>query len=46
MISTHFSFCNSKKVRFIKEQQTKGFSSGLGLKTPLTKVSVLVIILF
>ena len=38
--------CNSKKSKFIKEQQAKGLLSNLGLRTPLNKIPVLGDILF
>ena len=36
----------SKKSRFIKNQEAKGLSSNLGIKTPLSKVPLLAEILF
>ena len=36
----------SKKSRFIKNQETKGLLSNLGIKTPLSKVTILGDILF
>ena len=33
--------CGSKKSRFIKEQQSMGILSNLGIKTPLSKVPLL-----
>ena len=41
MIQTNCAICNSKKSRFIKEQQAKGLLSNLGIKTPLNKVPLL-----
>ena len=38
--------CGSKKSRFIKNQETKGLLSNLGLRTPLSKVLLLGDILF
>ena len=38
--------CNSKKVRFIKEQEASGLLGSLGLKTHLTKIHLLGDILF
>ena len=32
------AICDSKKSKFIKEQQAKGLLSNLGLKTPLNKI--------
>ena len=40
------AICGSKKSRFIKDQEVKGLFSNLGVKTPLSKVSVLGDILF
>ena len=41
MIRSNSTICNSKKSRFIKEQQAKGLVSNLGIKTPLNKVPLL-----
>ena len=38
--------CDSKKSRFIDNQEPKGLLSDLGLKTPLSKVPILGDILF
>ena len=38
--------CDSKKSRFIKNQEAKGLLSNLGIKTPLSKVPILVILCF
>ena len=38
MIQSNCATCDSKKSRFIKEQQAKGILSNLGIKTPLSKV--------
>ena len=35
------SDCRNKKSRFVKEQEAKGILSELGIKTPLSKVSLL-----
>ena len=40
------AICGSKKSRFIKNQEAKGLLSHLGNKTPLSKVPVLMDILF
>ena len=34
MISSKCAICDSKKSKFIKEQQAKGLLSNLGLRTP------------
>ena len=41
MIQSNCATCASKKSRFIKEQQAMGILSNLGIKTPLSKVSLL-----
>ena len=46
MILSTCAICNSKKSKFIKEQQAKGLLSNLGLKTPLNKIPLLGDILF
>ena len=38
--------CNSKKSKFIKEQQAKGLLSNLGIRTLLKKIPLLGDILF
>ena len=46
MILSKCAICGSKTSKFIKEQQVKGLSSNLGLRTPLNKIPVLADILF
>ena len=46
IILSKCAICNSKKSKFIKEQQAKGLLSNLGLRTPLNKIPVLRDILF
>ena len=41
MIQSNCAICDSKKSRFIKEQQAKGLLCNLGIKTPLNKVPLL-----
>ena len=41
MIQSNCTTCGRKKSRFIKEQQAMGILSNLGIKTPLSKVSLL-----
>ena len=41
MIQSNCANCGSKKFRFIKEQQAMGILSNLGIKTSLSKVSLL-----
>ena len=40
------AICGSKKSRFIKNQKAKGLLSNLGVRTPLSKVPILLDILF
>ena len=40
------AICSSKKSRFLKNQETKGLLSNLGITTPLSKVPLLGDILF
>ena len=46
MILSKCATCNSKKPRFIKEQEAKRLLSKLGIKTPLNKIPILGDILF
>ena len=46
MVLSKCAICDSKKSRFIKNQEAKGLSSNLGLRTPLSKLPILGDILF
>ena len=46
VILSKCAICGSKKSRFITNQGAKGLLSNLGIKTPLSKVPILVDILF
>ena len=46
MLLSNCAICISKKSRFIKNQETKGLLSNLGLRTPLSKMPILSDILF
>ena len=46
MILSKCAICNSKKSKFIKQQEAKGLLSKLGIKIPLSKVPILGDILF
>ena len=46
MLSSKCAVCDSKKLRFIKDQQAGGLLSSLGLTTSLCKIPVLGDILF
>ena len=41
MILSKCAMCGSNKSRFIKNQETKGLLSNLGINTPLSKVPIL-----
>ena len=45
-ILSECAICGSKKSRFIKNQEAKGLSSNLGVRTTLSKVPILGDILF
>ena len=38
MVLSKCAICDSKKSRFIKNQEPKGLLSNLGIRTPLSKV--------
>ena len=40
MLLTKCAVCDSKKSKFIKEQEASGLLISLGIKTPLSKISV------
>ena len=46
MIVSKCALCGSKKSKFIKEQETKGLLSNLGIRMPLSKIPLLGDILF
>ena len=46
MLLSKCAKCESKKLRFIKNQEVKGLLSNLGIGTPLSKVPLLGDILF
>ena len=46
MLLSNCATCNSKKSRFIKNQEAKGLLSNLVIRTPLSKVPILDDILF
>ena len=46
MSSSKCAICGSKKSRFMKEQETKGLLSSLGIKTRLSNISLLGNVLF
>ena len=46
MLLSKCAICDSKKSKFIKNQEAKGLLSKLGIKTPLNKIPLLGDILF
>ena len=40
LMQSEFSVCGTKKSRFLKKQDGKGLLSNLGIKTPLSKISL------
>ena len=46
MILSKCPICGSRKSKFINKQEASGLLSKLGIKTPLSKVSILGDILF
>ena len=40
MLSTKCAVCNSKKSGYMKEQEAEWLVTGLGLKTPLSKIKM------
>ena len=46
IILSKCAVCNTKKARFIKKQEAKGFLSNLGIRTILSKIPILRDVLF
>ena len=46
MILSKCALCGSKKSKFIKKQEAKGLLSSLGIRTPLSKITLLGDVLF
>ena len=46
MLLSKCTVCDSKKSKFIKEQEDSGLLSSLGIKTPLSKVLLVGLLLF
>ena len=46
MVLSKCAICDSKKSRFIKNQEAKGLLSNLGVRTPLSKVPILGVIAY
>ena len=41
ILSSKCAVCGNKKSRFMKEKETKGLLSNLGIKTPLSKIPLI-----
>ena len=46
MLLSKCAICDSKKTRFIKEQEASEFLTCLGIKTILTKIPLIFLLLF
>ena len=46
MLLSKCAVCNSKKSKFVKEQEASGLLSSLGIKTPLSKIPLVSPLLF
>ena len=46
MILSKCAICGSKKSKFIKKQEAKWILNSLGIKTPLSKITLLGDVLF
>ena len=46
MILSKCATCGSKKSKFIKKQEAKGLLGNLGIRTPLSKITLLDDVLF
>ena len=46
MLLSKCAMCDSKKSKFIKEQEASGLLSSLGIKTPLSNIPLLGPLLF
>ena len=45
LMQSKCSVCGTKKSRFVKEKDAKGLLSQLGIKTPLSKIPLLNVLL-
>ena len=46
MLLSRCAVCHSKKLKFIKEQETSGLLGSLGIKTPVSKIPLICPLLF
>ena len=46
MLLSKCAMCDHKKLKFIKEQEASGLLSSLEIKTPLSKIPLVVLLLY
>ena len=46
MLLSKYTVCDSKKLKFIKEQEASGWFSSLGIKATLSKIPLVAFLLF
>ena len=46
MLLSNCVICDSKKSKFFKQQESSGLVSSLGIKTPLSKIPLVGLLLF
>ena len=46
MLLSKYTVCDSKKLKFIKEQEASGWFSSWGIKAPLSKIPLVAPLLF
>ena len=46
VLSSKCAICGSKKSQFMKEQEAKGLLINLGIRTPLSKIPLLNVLLY
>ena len=46
MVTPSCAICGSKKLEFIKEQEASGLLSSIGIKTPLSQIPLVGLLLF
>ena len=46
MLLSKYTVCESKKLKFIKEQEASGWFSSWGIKAPLSKIPLVAPLLF
>ena len=46
MLLSKYSTCNNMKLKFLKEQEARGLLSSLAIRTPLSQIPLLDLLLF